>query len=153
MDYLVKAVCFLAAFVGMEFVAWFTHKYIMHGFLWVLHKDHHEPGYRAFERNDWFGVFFAAISIVFTVLGASNGFDYRFFIGIGIAAYGAAYFFVHDIYVHRRVKWFDGIDNRYLRALRIAHKIHHKKMGKEHGESFGFLLPHPKYFNNQSNKN
>ena len=26
----------------MEFMAWFTHKYIMHGFLWVLHKDHHK---------------------------------------------------------------------------------------------------------------
>ena len=25
----------------MEFVAWFAHKYIMHGFLWSLHKDHH----------------------------------------------------------------------------------------------------------------
>ena len=31
----------LLTFVFMEFVAWFSHKYIMHGFLWSLHKDHH----------------------------------------------------------------------------------------------------------------
>ena len=27
----------------MEFMAWFTHKYVMHGFLWNLHFDHHKP--------------------------------------------------------------------------------------------------------------
>ena len=31
----------LITFFFMEFVAWATHKYIMHGFLWSLHKDHH----------------------------------------------------------------------------------------------------------------
>ena len=30
----------LAAFVGMEAVAWFTHKYVMHGLGWFFHKDH-----------------------------------------------------------------------------------------------------------------
>lgn len=33
---------FLATFFFMEFMAWFSHKYIMHGFLWVLHEDHHK---------------------------------------------------------------------------------------------------------------
>ena len=31
----------LVTFLIMEFVAWAVHKYIMHGFLWSLHKDHH----------------------------------------------------------------------------------------------------------------
>ena len=30
-------------FFGMEGMAWLSHKYIMHGIGWVLHKDHHEP--------------------------------------------------------------------------------------------------------------
>ena len=30
----------LVTFLIMEFVAWAVHKYIMHGFLWSLHKDH-----------------------------------------------------------------------------------------------------------------
>ncbi len=27
----------IAAYVGMEFMAWFTHKFDMHGFLWRWH--------------------------------------------------------------------------------------------------------------------
>jgi beta-carotene 3-hydroxylase len=50
----------LAAFVAMEAVAWFTHKYIMHGLLWKLHKDHHKKdSYGFFERNDFFFLIFA----------------------------------------------------------------------------------------------
>lgn len=26
-----------------------------------------------------------------------------------------------------------------------AHKVHHKNLGKEHGEAFGFLFALPKY--------
>ncbi len=44
----------LATFIIMELVAWLAHKFVMHGFLWYLHKDHHqkEPGF--FEKNDAF---------------------------------------------------------------------------------------------------
>ena len=31
----------ITTFIFMEFVAWSVHKYVMHGFLWSLHKDHH----------------------------------------------------------------------------------------------------------------
>ena len=33
----------LAAVLGMEGVAWLAHKYIMHGFGWNWHEDHHKP--------------------------------------------------------------------------------------------------------------
>ena len=40
-------------FCLMEAVTWFTHKYIMHGFMWYFHDDHHQPGYpHVFEKND-----------------------------------------------------------------------------------------------------
>ena len=29
---------FFTTFCFMEFMAWFSHKYIMHGFLWSLHR-------------------------------------------------------------------------------------------------------------------
>lgn len=29
--------------IAMEFVAWFAHKFIMHGLLWKWHEDHHDP--------------------------------------------------------------------------------------------------------------
>ena len=43
----------LLTFVIMEFVAWFSHKYIMHGFLWSWHKDHHKKDHDSwFQKND-----------------------------------------------------------------------------------------------------
>jgi beta-carotene 3-hydroxylase len=37
----------LGTFLLMEGITWLTHKYVMHGFLWSLHRDHHqkEPGF------------------------------------------------------------------------------------------------------------
>jgi len=50
----------LLTFLVMECITWFTHKYVMHGFLWVLHKDHHQPKYNSiFEKNDTFFLVFS----------------------------------------------------------------------------------------------
>lgn len=59
--------------------------------------------------------------------------------------YGFAYFIVHDVIIHQRFKWFTKSNNTYVRAIRWAHKMHHKHLGKEDGESFGFLYVHRKY--------
>ena len=67
-------------------------------------------------------------------------------IGIGIAVYGLFYFLMHDVFIHQRFKWFRNSNNSYLLALRKAHKIHHKHLGKEHGEVFGMLIVPSKYF-------
>ena len=138
---------FLATYLIMECVTWCTHKFVMHGFLWYLHADHHQPKYaHVFERNDVFFVIFATPSILLFYFGAEAGFDYRFFIGLGIFAYGMSYFFVHDIIIHQRLKWFKNTKNKYLKALRKGHKMHHKHLGKEHGECFGMLFVPFKYF-------
>ncbi len=64
---------YLHVFV-MEFMAWFTHKYVMHGFLWSLHKDHHRKDHKSWcERNDTFFIFYALVSIGFFLLW-QNGF-------------------------------------------------------------------------------
>ena len=41
MNLLLNIAIVLAAFTGMEGVAWLTHKYVMHGIFWPLHRDHH----------------------------------------------------------------------------------------------------------------
>lgn len=136
-----------ATFIIMEAVTWCTHKYVMHGLGWYFHEDHHQPGYpHVFEKNDFFFVVFAVPSILLFYFGAENNFNYLFFIGLGILCYGIAYFLVHDVLIHRRFKWFDNIENPYFRALRKAHKIHHKNLGKEDGECFGMLYVPMKYF-------
>jgi beta-carotene 3-hydroxylase len=136
----------VATFFFMEFMAWFTHKYVMHGLGWYFHRDHHqrEPGF--FEKNDVFFLIFAIPSWLFTMYGMMDGYDWKMYVGLGIAMYGLCYFLVHDVFIHRRFDWFKHSDNVYLRAIRKAHKVHHKHLGKEHGECFGMLLVPMKYF-------
>jgi beta-carotene 3-hydroxylase len=80
------------------------------------------------------------------MFGAMGGVDFRFYIGMGILFYGIAYFLVHDVLIHQRFDWFKRTDNLYFRAIRKAHKVHHKHLGKEEGECFGMLLVPIKYF-------
>lgn len=137
----------IAAFLAMEGVAWFTHKYIMHGFLWSLHKDHHKKESEGFfEHNDFFFLIFAIPGIIFLYIGSQNNFNYWFWIGLGITIYGMAYFLVHDIFIHQRFKILRNTDNWYFKALRRAHKMHHKHIQKEDGECFGMLWVPLKYF-------
>ena len=138
---------FFATFIFMEAVAWFSHKYIMHGFLWSLHKDHHHKDHDSnFERNDAFFLFYAAVSAGFVILWGEFGFWPGMAIALGIFAYGLTYFFVHDIFIHQRVKWFRNANTSYAKAIRRAHKIHHKSLNKENGECFGMLWVPMKYF-------
>ncbi|RVU90535.1 beta-carotene hydroxylase [Flavobacterium columnare] len=137
----------LAVFVIMEAITWLTHKYIMHGLGWYFHEDHHQPGYpHVFEKNDFFFVVFATPSILLFLFGATNGINWMFFVGLGIFFYGLAYFLIHDVLIHRRFNWFENTNNWYLRALRKAHKMHHKHLGKDDGECFGMLFVPIKYF-------
>ena len=130
----------------MEVVAIVSHKYVMHGFLWSLHKSHHEPRTGAFEKNDWFFVIFAVPSMLLILFGTIDNIWWMQAIGFGIMAYGAAYFLVHDVIIHQRFKWFSRSKNTYVRAIKWAHKMHHRHLNKEEGESFGMLMVHKKYW-------
>jgi len=137
----------LGTFLMMECVTWLTHKFVMHGFMWYFHEDHHQPKYQNwFERNDVFFVVFAIPSILLFYFGFQGGLNFLFFIGLGIFFYGLAYFLVHDVLIHRRFKWFHKTNNKYLIGLRKAHKVHHKHLEKEEGECFGMLFVPFKYF-------
>jgi beta-carotene 3-hydroxylase len=137
----------LAAFIAMEAVAWFTHKYIMHGLLWKLHKDHHKKdSYGFFERNDFFFLIFALPGITALYFGMEDNYSFLFFIGLGITLYGFTYFLVHEIFIHQRFKYFRNTNHTYFKAIRRAHKVHHKHLEKEEGECFGMLWVPMKFF-------
>jgi beta-carotene 3-hydroxylase len=136
----------LGVFLTMEGVSWCTHKYVMHGFGWFLHQDHHQPKYDGFEKNDAFFVIFALPSILLLYFGGAAENSYLIAIGFGILFYGIAYFLIHDVLIHQRFKWFKHTNNRYLKGLRKAHKIHHKNMDKEEAQCFGMLFVPFKYF-------
>jgi beta-carotene 3-hydroxylase len=130
----------------MEFIAWSAHKYLMHGLLWKVHEDHHQPTKSWFERNDFFFLLFAIPSWLCIMLGMIYGHQFSIGFGLGIALYGLIYFLIHDVLIHRRFKWFDKTKNRYFIAVRKAHKVHHKNRFKEDGECFGMLIVPLKYF-------
>lgn len=136
----------LATFCIMEGITWLTHRYVMHGFLWYLHEDHHQKGPGFFEKNDAFFIIFAIPSWLCIMLGSMNEAYWVVSIGAGIAMYGFAYFLVHEIIIHQRIKLFTRSNNRYIRAIRWAHKMHHKHLDKHEGESFGMLIVAKKYW-------
>lgn len=136
----------LGVFLFMECITWLTHRFVMHGFLWYFHDDHHNPDDAPFEKNDFFFIIFAVPSFLLMLFGSMNGFDWKFFVGLGIMFYGMAYFLVHDVLIHQRLPWFKNIDSVYFRALRKAHKVHHKSLNKEDGRCFGMLYVPRKYF-------
>ena len=146
MNYMGIVLVFIT-FIGMEGVAWLAHKYLMHGLLWNLHEDHHKKDPTSFlEKNDYFFVIFAVPGIVCLALGLyCQPLHYMLFVGVGITIYGVAYFFVHDVFIHQRLKFLRNSDNFYFRAIRRAHKMHHKHLGKEDGECFGMLFVPFKY--------
>jgi beta-carotene 3-hydroxylase len=147
MHWLIYIGVVLLTFLIMEAVTWLTHRYVMHGFLWYLHEDHHRKGPGFFEKNDWFFVIFAIPSIGMILWGTlDTSMWWIQAIGFGVMLYGFAYFMVHEIIIHQRFKLFTRSNNIYIRAIRWAHKMHHKHLDKEDGESFGMLVVHQKYW-------
>lgn len=134
----------LATVFVMEWVAWSSHKYIMHGWGWGWHRDHHEPHNKALEKNDLYGIVGAVTSISLFVIGSplmlgDNAWAPATWIGLGVMFYGIIYTVVHDGLVHQR--YFKYVPRRgYAKRLVQAHKLHHATIGKEGGVSFGFVF-------------
>jgi len=143
---LVNVALVLGTFLFMEGVAWFTHKYVMHGFLWNWHSDHHNHHNGFFEINDLFAVVFSltAIGLIFTGVEIPE-LQFLTWIGAGVTLYGLFYFIFHDIIVHRRVKMKIDTSGRYMQRIMRAHYIHHKVHTREGAEAFGFLYAPKKY--------
>lgn len=142
----VNIIITIATFFFMEAAAWFTHKYIMHGFLWSWHRSHHKHHNHALERNDLFALVFSLPAITTIVIGSEvASLWFLLPIGLGITAYGFFYFIFHDIIVHRRIKIKYKASGPYMKRIMNAHYVHHKVHTKEGAEAFGFLYAPKKY--------
>ncbi|MEL6530300.1 MAG: sterol desaturase family protein [Pseudomonadota bacterium] len=128
----------LGALIGMELFAWYAHKYIMHGWGWAWHRDHHEPHDGYFEKNDLFAVVFGTINAAMYIFGALY-WDALWWAALGVNLYGVIYAIIHDGLVHQR--FFRWVPKKgYAKRLVQAHKLHHATIGKEGGVSFGFVF-------------
>jgi beta-carotene 3-hydroxylase len=145
---LAAALIVLLTILAMEGVAWASHRYVMHGFGWSWHRDHHEPHDHRLERNDLYALVGAAMSIAMFALGSPlvmggvfglGAWEPGSWIGLGILGYGIIYTLIHDGLVHQR--YFRWVPRRgYARRLVQAHRLHHATIGKEGGVSFSFVL-------------
>lgn len=142
-SWIVRSLLVLGTVAAMEWVAWASHKYVMHGFAWAWHRDHHEPHDNLLERNDRFALVGAALSIALFALGSpwimgADAWWPATWLGLGVLVYGVIYTLIHDGLVHQR--WFRWVPKRgYAKRLVQAHKLHHATLGKDGGVSFGFL--------------
>jgi beta-carotene 3-hydroxylase len=127
----------LAAFAGMELVSYLMHRFVMHGPGRAIHADHHAPTADRFERNDLYPMSFSLLAITLFALGTMvPGLRLLVAAGVGMTAYGFAYFYVHEVYVHGRLP-LPRRGGRYVAWLERRHRIHHLYGG----EPYGMLLP------------
>ncbi len=134
---------FIVAVAAMEGVAYATHRWVMHGPGWALHKSHHRPGGQL-EANDLYALIFAAPSILLIHGGMERGWgEWAVWLGAGIAAYGFIYFGFHDVVVHRRIGHRFVPRSRYMKRIVQAHRLHHAVEEREGAVSFGFLWAPP----------
>lgn len=145
MHWALSILVFLLTVLAMEGAAWTAHKYLMHGPMWFLHRDHHVKTPGPMEKNDWFAVMFAAPAILLIWIGV-NVWPPALPVGLGITAYGAIYFIFHDVIVHQRIRLDRLPDWPYLNRIIEAHRIHHHVRTKEGCVSFGFVItPSPAF--------
>jgi len=149
---MVNFIIVILAYFFMEFVAWSNHKYIMHGFLWRWHKDHHRKDNmqglpqktegKRFEKNDLFFLVYAIPAIVLMIIGFSIQYFSFVYISIGITLYGFTYFVIHDIIIHNRIKisFLNKNHNLFIEAVIRAHVAHHKPKNKDDFNNFGLLF-------------
>lgn len=143
----------IGAFIFMEFVAWSNHKFVMHGFLWKWHADHHindnkknkpqtelyKPG---FEKNDYFFLIYAFPAVILLLAGFYLNIATLIAAGIGISLYGTIYFVIHDIIIHQRVKipFLMNIKNTYIQSVIRAHLAHHRGKNISDFHNYGLLI-------------
>ena len=144
MRFFINIALIVATVICMELISWAMHKYLFHGPLWFIHKTHHQERHSFLELNDMFSIGFAVLALWLMWIGHLS-LNYLFWIGTGISIYGIIYFIFHDWFIHNRFKAFKS-NNRYLMAIRRAHKIHHKSMEKNPAEEFGLLVVGRKWF-------
>jgi beta-carotene 3-hydroxylase len=145
LEILIIVIAFVGTAVFWEVVAWWMHKFVMHGPGWVLHEDHHKTSGRKLQRNDLYALFFAFCSFMLIYNGLKQGWKPMAAAGFGVALYGLGYVMFHDIMFHRRFK---GIrfkpKSTYMKRIIDNHRVHHGTVTRSGATSFGFLwAPRP----------
>ena len=116
----------LVSAVAMEPVSARIHRGIGHGVAWPVHRSHHCGPVGGPEANDIIPAVSALVTIAMFSVGVFNTrFTWLIPIAAGVTLYGAAYFAVHDVYIHRRLRLLPPYV-RWLEPFKTAHLEHHR---------------------------
>lgn len=122
--------------VLMEPVVYLAHRFVMHRRGIVLHQSHHDSTEDRFELNDLYPLGFSVVAMLLSAVAFNvPGWAGLVPVVVGMALYGAAYLFVHDVYIHQRLPWRWEVP--VLERLKAAHRLHHLYGG----EPYGMLFP------------
>lgn len=141
---MISALLVILGIIGMELFVVLFHRYVMHGLLWRIHITHHRPTEHPLELNDVFVVFFMSIALSLMWFGYPIG--WPFWMGVGVAIYGTAYFVMHDMIIHKRFLRQPLPKGRYLQAVWRMHMAHHKHVDHRIGEAYGMFFVTPRYW-------
>ncbi len=104
MNPLLFALLAVGTALAMEPISAGIHRFVGHGVAWPVHRSHHDSPVKGPELNDLIPLVSALLTIAAFAAGTFRpGLGALVPIAIGATAYGAAYFVLHDIYIHRRV--------------------------------------------------
>ncbi len=121
----------LVVATAMELWAMLLHGLVWHGPLLFLHASHHDEKRSRFEWNDVLSALHAPIAIALVLYGCRSApgivREACFGVGLGMTAFGFAYFVVHDGFVHGRLPVQFLSKYGYFRRLKTCHEAHHRR--------------------------
>ena len=142
--------------MAMEPWAACLHRWVWHSALWPVHRSHHRGrhdiaapgGGGRWEANDALSLLHAPIAIACILYGClappSAGRELLYGAGLGMTLFGAAYVLLHDGLAHGRLPVSGLLRWRFMRRVRMAHRIHHRTGGAPFGLFLGpWTVPHP----------
>ena len=134
----------IGTFAVWEGVAWFSHKFIIHGLRLCWNQLHHNVHEKTSKKNNLYALVFS-LPCIFILYYATQIHYNPYLISVASGFSVMVYFIFHDILVHQRIKWNPHKKNKYLKRMINAHYVHHSKHTKENCEAFGFLYASNKY--------
>jgi beta-carotene 3-hydroxylase len=119
----------VATAVAMEPISATIHRSIGHGVAWPIHRSHHDGPVLGPEMNDIIPLVSALVTVALFAVGVfQRRFAWILPVASGATMYGIAYFVVHDIYIHRRLRLLPKHVG-WLEPFKQAHLEHHE-MGR-----------------------
>jgi len=140
---------FVCCAAGMEFVAWFTQRYFMHGLAWSFYRYNQGANRGCFEKNNWFAGFITVLAIVLLVIGIHFGRWLVISAGAGVTLYGLCNLLFYNLRfckgTPKRKLWRLSYHVPYLERISSTQRRHRGKNSTDDSVAYAILWA-PKHY-------